>query len=235
MKKLLLSALAVCAFSFSNAQEKITFGAKAGLNLATLTGDVENADMKAGIHFGGMAEISINDKFSVQPELLFSTQGAKYEDSYNDGFETGKIEGKEKLTYINLPIIAKYYVTEGLSLEAGPQIGFLVSAEQEYDATYREISSGLEYSDSGENDIEDTNAIDFGLNFGLGYKLDSGLNFSARYNLAGTLSWFGGIIALVQANTGSHKSTRNQPDPGWHFCNPHPPTSHLLFLVALGG
>ena len=26
-------------------------------------------------------------------------------------------------------------------------------------------------------------SIDFGLNFGLGYKLDSGLNFGARYNM----------------------------------------------------
>ncbi len=54
MKKL-LSALAVCAFSFSNAQEKITFGAKAALNLATFTGDIDYAKTKAGMYFGSMA------------------------------------------------------------------------------------------------------------------------------------------------------------------------------------
>ncbi len=164
MKKLLLSALAVCAFSFSNAQEEktstsldVTFGVKAGLNLATLT--VENTDVKAGYHVGAMAEIKLNDKFSIQPELLFSAQGTKY----NEGNEDKNI-----LSYINLPIMGKYYVTEGLSLEVGPQIGFLVNAETEFDGEYF--------------DIENTNTIDFGVDFGLGYKLDSGLNFSARYN-----------------------------------------------------
>ena len=66
--------------------------------------------------------------------------------------------------------MAKYYATEALSIEVGPQVGFLVNAElEELGETY---------------DIEeDTNGVDFSLNFGLGYKLASGINFSARYNL----------------------------------------------------
>jgi hypothetical protein len=200
MKKLFLSALAACALSFSNAQEEksstsinVTFGAKAGLNLVTLTGDIEDTKTKAGIHFGAMAEISINDKFSVQPELLFSTQGANVE--YSEVFATvggivsavGNYEEKENLSYINLPIIAKYYVTEGLSLEAGPQIGFLVNAEieEEYNETIEYSNGDIDtFSDSDSVDVKDfRKTVDFGLNFGLGYKLDSGLNFSARYNL----------------------------------------------------
>jgi hypothetical protein len=159
MIKSLLTVLAICAFSFSNAQGKINFGAKAGLNLATLDGDIEGAGTKAGIHFGGMAEISINDKFSVQPELLFSTKGSDAEIG----------EDEINLSYISLPIMAKYYATEALSLEVGPQIGFLVNSEQEVEG--------------GTIDLEGTNDIDFSLNFGLGYKLASGINFSARYNL----------------------------------------------------
>ena len=173
MKKLLLSALAVCAFSFSNAQEKITFGAKAGLNLATFTGDPEDVDMKVGFHVGGMAEIALNDKFSVQPELLFSTQGTKEDFTFFNGFEDQTETIKYNFSYINLPVIAKYYVTEGLSLEAGPQIGILVDAKAKADG---------ETEDADEL-LGDLSTIDFGLNFGVGYKLDSGLNFSARYNL----------------------------------------------------
>jgi hypothetical protein len=160
MIKSLLTALAICAFSFSNAQGKINFGAKAGLNLVNLVGDLEGAESKAGIHFGGMAEISINDKFSVQPELLFSTQGANAEfgeDTFN-------------LSYISLPIMAKYYATEALSIEVGPQVGFLVNAEEEFEGETFDIDEG-------------THGVDFSLNFGLGYKLASGINFSARYNL----------------------------------------------------
>ena len=66
--------------------------------------------------------------------------------------------------------MAKYYATEALSIEVGPQVGFLINSEEEFE---------------GETfDTKDiTSNVDFGLNFGLGYKLASGLNFSARYNL----------------------------------------------------
>lgn len=62
--------------------------------------------------------------------------------------------------------MGKYYVTKGFSVEAGPQIGFLLSAKHEK----------LNVKDS-------FNTFDFGVNFGLGYKLENGLNFGARYNL----------------------------------------------------
>ncbi|NND80281.1 MAG: PorT family protein, partial [Maribacter sp.] len=93
---------------------------------------------------------------------LYSAQGADYSE---DGFE-----GSVKVDYLNLPLMAKFYVAEGFSLEAGPQVGFLLSAKDVYDG--------------GEDDWSDiTKGIDFGLNFGIGYKLQSGLNFGARYNL----------------------------------------------------
>lgn len=173
MIKSFLTVLAICVFSFSYAQGNINFGAKAGLNLATLTGDAENADMKAGFHIGGMAEISINEKFSVQPELLFSTQGAQEDITFFNGVEDQTENVKYNFSYINLPVMAKYYVTEALSLEAGPQIGFLVDSK---------AKSNGETVDADEL-LGDLSTIDFGLNFGFGYKLDSGLNFSARYNL----------------------------------------------------
>jgi hypothetical protein len=180
MKKLVLSALAVCAFSFSNAQEEtssnsidVTFGAKAGLNLATFIGDPEDVDMKAGFHVGGMAEIALNEKFSIQPELLYSTQGTEAEVVFFNGVNEQRETLEYNFSYINLPVMAKYYVTEGLSLEAGPQIGFLVNAEAEIDGQ----------TEDADQLLGDLSTVDFGLNFGLGYKLNSGLNFAARYNL----------------------------------------------------
>lgn len=178
MKKLLLlTAVAVFGLSNVNAQE-VKFGAKAGVNFATIGGDAENADAITSFHVGGVAEIIISDKFSVQPELIYSAQGSKNEYSETFGSETVKYEDKLKLDYINLPIMAKYYVAEGLSLEAGPQISFLMSAKGESEA-----SLGGETESESVDVKDDFKGIDFGLGLGAGYKLDSGLNFSLRYNL----------------------------------------------------
>ena len=77
MKKILLTAAAVFALSYANAQD-VKFGAKAGLNLSNFTGDVENTSTKVGFQVGGFAEIKISEKFAVQPELLYSLQGTKF-------------------------------------------------------------------------------------------------------------------------------------------------------------
>src|SRR5690606_9363365 len=166
MKKLLLStAIAIFAIANVNAQS-LNFGAKAGLNLANVGGDIDENEGIVGFHIGGVAEISISEKFSIQPELLFSAQGTKFEEG------DGKLT--MKLNYINIPVMAKYYVADGFSLEAGPQIGILASAKAKY-----EIGG-----ESESEDIKDNfESLDLGLNFGLGYKLDSELNFAASYNL----------------------------------------------------
>lgn len=178
MKKVILcGAIALFGFLSANAQE-VKFGVKAGVNLATIGGDVEDADGRTSFHVGGVAEIMISNKFSVQPELLYSAQGLQSE--YTETFfgSDVKFEEKLKLDYINLPIMAKYYVAEGLSIEAGPQVGFLISAESEIEAS----SEGD--SENQTQDVKDGfKSIDFAAGIGLGYKLDSGLNFSARYTL----------------------------------------------------
>jgi len=157
MKKILLSAIAVMAFMSVSAQET-RFGVKAGLNLSSLTGDVEDAKSLVGFQVGGFAEIKLTDKFAIQPEVLFSTQGAKFDD----------IEGDydAKLNYINVPVLAKYFVTEAFTVEAGPQIGFLVSAKVD-----------------GEDLKDAYKSVDFGFNFGAGYNFTENLSLGLRYTL----------------------------------------------------
>lgn len=158
MRKLvLLTVITVLGLTSVNAQD-IKFGAKGGLNFATLTGG-NNSEIgwTTDFNLGVMAEIKISEKFSFQPELIYSGQGFGSGDS---------AEGTIALNYLNVPLIGKYYVTEKLSLEAGSQIGFLLSTK------------------GGTNTNKDQfKTTDFGVSFGLGYKLDNGLFFNARYNL----------------------------------------------------
>ena len=184
MKKLLLTAaIAVFTLSSVNAQD-ITFGAKAGINIANLDVTDANIDSRTSLHLGVTAEFEISDTFSIQPELLYSAQGATESDTYEDSFIRSVSESEWKLNYIQIPIMAKFYVSEGLSLEAGPQIGFLASAEVDSDRTETDLFDGTSVSTSSTVDAKElVKSVDFGLNFGLGYKLDSGLNFALRYNL----------------------------------------------------
>ncbi|MCC9071538.1 PorT family protein [Flavobacterium sp. F-65] len=190
MKKITLSIVAVLAFGFANAQE-VKFGAKAGLNVSTLTGDVEDVSSKVGFHVGGFAEIKLSDKFSIQPELLYSTQGAKEKTSDFD-FDTMEVISTDftvKLAYINVPVMAKYYVAEKFSLEAGPQIGFLVSAKGK-------MSGG------SNEDIKDFyKSIDFGVNFGAGYDFTENLSVGARYNL--------GLSNIAKNEEGDNSKLKN--------------------------
>ena len=160
MKKIILFVVAILAFGYADAQ-KTQFGVKAGVNFATLTGDAPGASSKVGFNVGGFAEIKISTKFSIQPELLYSTQGAKVEsEGVNVDFN---------LSYLNIPVMAKYYVSPKFSLEAGPQIGFLMSAK------------GKTMGESV--DIKDFfNSTDFGINIGAGYDFTNQFSGGIRYN-----------------------------------------------------
>lgn len=165
MKKALFSAALIAAASFSMSAQDIKYGVKAGVNFTNYSGDVSGTDMRTGFHVGGLAEFKWGN-FAVQPELLYSTAGAKADSFDPDTFQT--VEATDKLGYISIPVAAKYFIIEGLSIQAGPQFAFLVSAKAEV---------GNE-----EGDIKDLyKSFDLGVFGGLGYEMESGLLFSARY------------------------------------------------------
>ncbi|MEO8532458.1 MAG: porin family protein [Flavobacterium sp.] len=159
MKKIVLSMVAIMAFGFANAQET-RFGVKGGLNVSTLTGRYED-DTKSliGFHVGGFAEIKIIKRLAIQPEVLFSTQGAKF-----DGFGGDKYDSK--LNYLNIPVLAKFFITEKFTVEAGPQIGFLLSAKID-----------------GEDSKDYYKSADFGFNLGAGYNFTDDLSVGIRYTV----------------------------------------------------
>jgi len=188
MKKITLTLLGLVAFSTSAlAQQEVKFGPKAGVNFATVNGDdADDAKMLTGFHVGAFAEIKFNDKFAIQPEVIYSAQGAKVKESGTETVMgvpvTYEAEGKAKLNYINVPIMAKYYITDNFAVEAGPYVGFLMTAESEYEATM--TVAGVTQTEKSTEDMKDsTNSIDFGVGVGASFNLDNGFFVGARYNL----------------------------------------------------
>lgn len=180
MKKILLSAVILLS-AISYAQD-VKYGAKLGINISSVSGDVENSKSLIGAQIGGFAEISISDKFAIQPELVFSMQGAKTNYSETDVDYSYSDESKTKLNYLNLPILAKYYVADKFALLAGPQFGFLISAKEKYD--FSETSMGTTDSGSESIDVKDFyKSLALSFNVGATYSVTEKIFVDARYNL----------------------------------------------------
>lgn len=196
MKKVILSAIAVMAFGMANAQD-VKFGLKGGLNVSNFSGDTEGIDFKSrfGFNVGGFVEIKFSEKFALQPEVLYSTQGAKV-DNFNldvDGIGTVNADVAFNLAYINVPVMFKYFAAEKFSLEAGPQIGFLVSAE---------TKTKVDGYGSSKVDIKDNfESIDFGLNLGAGYDFTENFSAGVRYNL--------GLANIAKTEEGDDSKVHN--------------------------
>lgn len=160
MKKIILAAAAVMVFGFANAQ-KTRFGVKGGLNISTVVGgDVDDTKALVGFHVGGFAEIHVVQRFFIQPELLYSAQGTKVDGPFGSDADI-------KLNYLNIPVLAKYYIVDNkFSVEAGPQLGILLSAKADGD------------------DIKDfTRSTDIGFNLGAGYNFTDNLSVGLRYTI----------------------------------------------------
>ncbi|KFF05038.1 porin family protein [Flavobacterium reichenbachii] len=159
MKKIILCAIAIMAFGFANAQ-KTRFGVKGGLNISTIGGD-DHANALVGFQLGGFAEINVWKKLYIQPELLYSAQGGKF-DAYN-----GQRDYNVNLNYINIPVVAKYYITKQFTVEAGPQLGLLVSSKSPYDEK----------------------TVDVGFNLGAGYNFTNNFSVGIRYTIGLTSAY----------------------------------------------
>lgn len=172
MKKIILSALMLFFFTgVMHAQSAVQFGLKGGVNLATLTNDADlDADHRTGFHAGALAHIHLGRSFALQPEVLFSAQGAEYTNNRRD-----------KINYVNVPVLGQYMIGNGLRLQTGPQIGFLTNAESENGNTEMDFENSLKKTD-------------FSWSFGAGYLTRSGLGIDARYNL--------GLSDISKNNTG---------------------------------
>lgn len=160
---LMITGVAVAQHGDSPAGH-VSLGIKGGLNYYNINNNNDfKYDNKLGYHLGLLGHIHLNQSFALQPEIVYSTQGAKYK--LNN--ETTNFN----LSYINVPVLFQYMFDNGLRLQAGPQLGVLVAAKSK---------TGSVTVDNKEN----MKPIDLALSLGAGYiHPPSGVGIDVRYNL----------------------------------------------------
>lgn len=185
MKKLILStALFISGLALVNAQsdsKDVQLGIKGGLNSSTISGnDFGDLDSRTSFNAGLVAEIPLTERLSFQPEVLYSGQGFDVREIDQDNIVDTDENIEYQLDYIQVPLLLKAYIVKGLSVEAGPQFGFKIHEEFDYQPN----------SDGGdiEIDSDDSYVKDFDTSIALGaaYKFDNGFFLSGRYNLGVT-------------------------------------------------
>lgn len=181
MKKTLYTLALVAGFgSAAQAQGNVSLGLKAGASYASFTGpDAGGREGLFGFHGGAFANIGLSRMFAVQPEILFSQKGAKSKDV---------TDVSSRLNYLDVPL-AFHVNADGLFFEAGPQVGFLLSAKY----NFGNVSVDAK---------EVTNAVDFGYLAGLGYQRKTGPGIGLRYN--------GGFSSISKPITAGNTTVQNR-------------------------
>jgi hypothetical protein len=119
--------------------QSVSGGVKAGVNFAKISIDPEEEDFKnkTGFVGGAFVDFAVGDRLSVQPELLFSMKGAKFEE--DDG-----TEGKLEVNMIQVPVLLKVgFGAAGPFVVVGPGFGFRTSAKIKADGFEEDIKDDV--------------------------------------------------------------------------------------------
>ena len=199
MKKLILFFAVAFVTIVANAQYEdsgivdkrtsaVHLGVKAGANISTMSKyDMVDLGQKSGFGFEGGLVLSARfgkrnrgadpgtGVFGVQIEPTYAQHNVKTD--YDD----------IKLSYFEVPILLKFFVTPNLNIEVGPNIAGTLSSKPEYvEAPNTRIATG------------DIKGMDVKVCFGVSYETKEGLFASLRYNL-GTSDLAGNFPCKVSA------------------------------------
>ena len=179
-----LLLFAACAF-VSMASAQIQWGLKGGLNETEIltssnqyiyvngvTQGIKNFP-KAAIHAGVLLYIPISKKFSFQPEAVFSMQGADGKPTL--GYLVSATE-TYKFNFVNIPLLLKYSLANGIFFETGPQLGYLASVDIDENV----VGS---YYTSHYHPKSQYKSTDISWCLGTGYLSTFNVGFDIRYSL----------------------------------------------------
>jgi len=161
MKKLIILSASLFLITIAKSQDP-HFGVKAGLNAASLNNAGNRGQTKIGFNAGAFAHIHTSLHWTIQPEIMFSTEGNR------EPLIGGNLVGTHALNYINFPVLLQYMFNNGLRLEGGAQFGVLVSAKDK-----------VANNSSDVKDMYQSTAVSIPL--GVSYLTKKGYGIDARY------------------------------------------------------
>lgn len=198
--------------------QQFSFIPKVGYNAAHISGLSDEAKIRHGINVGLSVEYSLIRPIAIETGIYYSLQGTTME--YEYGKELITLDFDIDNDYINIPILIKGYIYNGIYIYGGPQIGFLVNSKLN-------ISGNINFFDLAEwknNDSYDIgeyqNKVDFSGIIGLGYQLKIGLLISANYNFGFNKLFKSDKFEVEGLNLTDISNTHNrvfQLNIGWKF------------------
>jgi len=154
----------------SNAQVTLTPGIKGGVVFSRLTNF--DSDFKTGFYLGGQLAIKFNKVYTLQPELVYSQQGANVEyyndvsiNPYNPDIQLEYQTEKFSIDYLCLSAINKFSFGTDFHFVVGPSLDFKVND-----------NLGKFYTSS-----DSPIGFDFAIVGGFGFSFPNGLSLDARF------------------------------------------------------
>ncbi len=164
-------------------EEKVTFGARLGLNIASVSAtDDEGNSSRVNVNFGISADIPVFNGFYIQSGLYLSNKGYNYDENFN---EYNNFNYTAKLGYLQLPITIAYHhpITNGceLQINTGPYIACGIYGSVDWNE-----SSHTYGNESGSEDVfgdgADLKRFDLGWIFGAAVTWQK-MYFGMQYDL----------------------------------------------------
>lgn len=161
-----------CFLTYSQNILEGYWGVKGGFNINKISGLRLNNTLKPGFHIGLFANFQLNDRFSMQHEILYSQRGVSV--SLENGARYTKT-----FSYIDLPWTLNYYFNRNFYITAGVQ-----------PSVYAYFKSPQ--ADSVLYNKDNVNTIDFSYLAGAAFLFDNNFGFGVRFN--------GSIVPLFEVD-----------------------------------
>ena len=134
MKRSIFLPVLFFLFALSANSQSVNYGLSLGANLTSIKGNGLNNSYYAGFIAGVFARKELNEKWNVQPEIIFNYANSKKTDnflSYYNYNGYANADAQIRLNYLSVPILFGYKLNKHFTINTGPQYSFLVYDDED--------------------------------------------------------------------------------------------------------